>query len=146
MKSAFFAFFLLLSSLSLSFAGPKRELRGVWIATVQNIDWPSNRNFNSITQKEEFISIINSHQETGINAIFVQVRIASDALYAKSKEPWASVLSGLQGQAPIPYYDPMEFMIQEAHSRGIEFHAWLNLNRANLSTKSLLSSEHIRTQ
>ncbi len=143
MKSAFFAFALLISSILTVLAGPKRELRGVWIATVQNIDWPSNRNYNSITQKEDFISILNSHQETGINAVFVQVRIASDALYAKSKEPWASVLSGLQGQAPIPYYDPLEFMIQESHQRGIEFHAWLNLNRANLSTKSLLSSEHI---
>ncbi|MEY2793809.1 MAG: N-acetylmuramoyl-L-alanine amidase [Bacteroidota bacterium] len=143
MKSAFFAFTILLSSIITVSAGPKRELRGVWIATVQNIDWPSNRNFNSITQREEFSNILNSHQQTGINAVFVQVRIASDALYAKSKEPWASVLSGLQGQAPIPYYDPLEFMIQESHNRGIEFHAWLNLNRANLSTKNLLSSEHI---
>jgi uncharacterized lipoprotein YddW (UPF0748 family) len=141
MKSAFLAVFLFVSCLA--FAGPKRELRGVWIATVQNIDWPSPRNYNAILQKEEFLNILNSHQQTGINAVFVQVRIASDALYSKSLEPWANVLSGLQGQAPIPYYDPLEFMIQESHNRGIEFHAWLNLNRANLSMKTLLNSEHV---
>lgn len=124
-------------------AGPKRELRGVWVATVQNLDWPSPGNYNGITQKEEFISLVNSHHQTGINAVFVQVRVASDALYAKSQEPWANIFRGLQGQAPIPYFDPLEFMIQESHNRGIEFHAWLNLNRANLSTKTLLSSEHI---
>ncbi len=127
-----------------SFAdGPKRELRGVWVATVQNIDWPSPHNYDGAKQKSEFIDLLNSHQKTGINALFVQIRTASDALYAKSAEPWTTYLSGKQGQAPSPYYDPLEFMIDQTHARGMEFHAWLNLNRASMSSRSLLSSEHV---
>ena len=125
---------------------PKRELRGVWIATVQNIDWPSPRNYNAIKQQNEFLDILNSHQKTGINALFVQVRTAADAFYAKSDEPWSAYLSGLQGQGPKPIYDPLAFMIQESHARGIEFHAWLNMNRASISTKNLLSANHIVRQ
>ena len=136
----------LLFSISLFAQHPKRELRGVWIATVQNIDWPSPRNYNAIKQQEEFLDILNSHQQTGINALFVQVRTAADALYAKGDEPWSSYLSGLQGQAPKPNYDPLAFMIQESHARGIEFHAWLNMNRASMSTKNLLSGNHIVRQ
>jgi uncharacterized lipoprotein YddW (UPF0748 family) len=132
--------------LSLVAQTPKRELRGVWIATVQNIDWPSPRNYNAIKQQEEFLDIVNSHQKTGINALFVQVRTAADALYAKSDEPWSAYLSGLQGQSPKPFYDPLAFMIQESHARGIEFHAWLNMNRASMSTKNLLAANHIIRQ
>lgn len=143
MRRVLFFLLFLFFCLNLYASGPKRELRGVWVATVQNIDWPSAKNYNGFKQKEEFISLLNSHQETGINAIFVQVRTAADAFYAKSSEPWTSFLSGLQGQAPTPYYDPLEFMINESHSRGIEFHAWLNLNRATISNKSILSSDHI---
>ena len=134
--------FCLLSTCLLA-DGPKRELRGVWIATVQNIDWPSPHNYDGAKQKSEFIDLLNSHQKTGINALFVQIRTASDALYAKSAEPWTTYLSGKQGQAPSPYYDPLEFMIDQSHARGMEFHAWLNLNRASMSSRSLLSSEHV---
>ena len=96
--------FCLLSTCLLA-DGPKRELRGVWIATVQNIDWPSPHNYDGAKQKSEFIDLLNSHQKTGINALFVQIRTASDALYAKSAEPWTTYLSGKQGQAPSPYYE-----------------------------------------
>ncbi|WP_459517774.1 glycoside hydrolase family 10 protein [Aquirufa aurantiipilula] len=135
------ALFFLMHSLAAQ--SPKRELRGVWVATVQNIDWPSARNYNSIKQREEFIDLIDSHHQTGMNAIFVQVRCAADALYAKSTEPWSAYLSGFQGQAPSPYYDPLEFMIEQSHERGMEFHAWLNLNRATMSAKTILSSDHL---
>ena len=135
-----FCFFLCFSMVAQS---PKRELRGVWIATVQNIDWPSPRNYNAYTQQEEFIDLLNSHQKTGINALFVQVRTAADAFYAKGDEPWSAYLSGIQGQAPKPSYDPLAFMIQESHARGMEFHAWLNMNRGSMSTKNVLSSNHI---
>jgi uncharacterized lipoprotein YddW (UPF0748 family) len=91
---------LVLFSFSLLAEHPKRELRGVWVATVQNIDWPSARNYNGITQQKEFTELLDSHQKTGINALFVQVRTAADAMYAKSAEPWSAYLSGLQGQAP----------------------------------------------
>ena len=135
--------FIIFFHFTLFSAGPKRELRGVWVATVSNIDWPSARNYNGIKQKNEFVDLLNSHQKTGINAVFVQIRTAADALYAKSPEPWSTFLSGLQGQPPSPYYDPLAFMIEESHARGIEFHAWLNLNRASISTNSLLNANHL---
>lgn len=113
---------------------PKRELRGAWIATVHQIDWPSKQNFDSNKQKQEFISILNQHQATGINALFVQVRAASDAFYAVSDEPWSEWLTGEQGLPPSPLYDPLAFQIEEAHNRQMEFHAWLNLNRGTHKT------------
>ncbi len=108
---------------------PKREFRGVWIATVDNIDWPSQKNLHPDRQKQEFRSLLDFHKSTGLNAVFVQVRAAGDAFYAKSAEPWSEWLTGRQGREPSPFYDPMEFMIEESHSRGLEFHAWMNLNR-----------------
>lgn len=108
---------------------PKREFRGVWIATVDNIDWPSQKNLSPERQRSEFSSLLDFHQKNGLNAVFVQVRAAGDAFYAKSAEPWSEWLTGRQGRAPDPFYDPLEFMIDESHSRGLEFHAWLNLNR-----------------
>jgi uncharacterized lipoprotein YddW (UPF0748 family) len=120
---------------------PKRELRAVWIATVENIDWPSNRNLSPDQQRQEFIALIEAHKRTGINAVFVQVRAAADAFYGKGSEPWSEWLTGKQGKAPEPYYDPMEFMIEQCHARGIEFHAWLNLNRvANKSSKTVAAN------
>jgi uncharacterized lipoprotein YddW (UPF0748 family) len=121
----------------------KRELRGVWIATVDNIDWPRRGDTNSVSQQQDFVKIINEHQRSNINALFVQVRDACDAFYAKSPEPWSEWLTGKQGKAPVPFYDPMEMMITEAHSRGMEFHAWLNLNRAVFKTAKSVTPDHI---
>lgn len=123
---------------------PKRELRGVWIATVQNIDWPSKRGLSSDIQKQELIKILDQHQKTNINAIMLQIRPSADALYAKSKEPWSIFLSGKQGVAPTPEYDPLEFAIKEARKRGMELHAWINPYRAtNNLLDSEISSNHI---
>ncbi|MET3501072.1 uncharacterized lipoprotein YddW (UPF0748 family) [Mucilaginibacter rubeus] len=123
---------------------PKREFRGVWIATVVNIDWPTNSKSPSEKQKQELIDILNSHQETGINAVMLQVRPAADAFYAKSREPWSKYLTGKQGQAPSPNYDPLEFAITEAHKRGMELHAWFNPYRATFDGNfAALSPQHI---
>jgi uncharacterized lipoprotein YddW (UPF0748 family) len=123
---------------------PKREFRGVWIATVVNLDWPSNARANSDRQKKELTDILNNHQETGINAIMLQVRPAADALYAKSFEPWSKYLTGQQGKAPSPMYDPLEFAITEAHKRGMELHAWFNPYRATFDGNfGSLSEDHI---
>jgi uncharacterized lipoprotein YddW (UPF0748 family) len=122
---------------------PKRELRAVWIATVDNIDWPSRKGLPTLDQQKEFSKILDSHQQTGLNAVFVQVRDAADAYYAKSMEPWSEWLTGEQGKAPEPFYDPMEFMIEESHKRGLEFHAWLNLNRAVFKTATSVTANHI---
>ncbi|HMC98972.1 MAG TPA: family 10 glycosylhydrolase [Ferruginibacter sp.] len=122
----------------------KAEFRGVWIATVDNIDWPSRGNYNSESQKAEFIRILDMHKSLGMNAVIVQVRPAADAFYPSQYEPWSEWLTGKQGAAPVPYYDPLEFMISEAHKRGMEFHAWMNPYRAEFSIgKSSIAPTHI---
>src|ERR1700748_3002256 len=99
---------------------PKREFRGVWIATVENIDWPRTQTETSDEQQKELITILDAHQQTGINAVMFQVRPTADAFYAKSREPWSKYLNGKQGQAPDPFYDPLAFAVTEAHKRGME--------------------------
>lgn len=128
----------------ITFAQPKYEFRGVWIATVENIDWPSKRTLTTEAQKAEFIRILDMHKRNGMNAVVVQIRPVSDAFYPSQLEPWSEYLTGQQGKAPSPYYDPLEFMITETHKRGMEFHAWLNPYRAVFSlTKSSIAPNHI---
>ncbi|TKC12437.1 glycoside hydrolase [Pedobacter polaris] len=122
---------------------PKREFRGVWIASVTNIDWPSRPGLSVDKQKQELIGILEQHKKSGINAIMLQIRPTADALYAKSREPWSHWLMGKQGLAPAAGYDPLEFAIKEAHFRGMELHAWFNPYRATMSAGQLTSSEHI---
>ena len=122
----------------------KPEFRGVWVATVDNIDWPTKGNFNSELQKAEFIKLLDMHQRNGINALIVQIRPAADAFYPSQFEPWSEWLTGKQGQPPVPYYDPLEFMITETHKRGMEFHAWMNPYRAEFTIGvSSISGTHI---
>ena len=125
-------------------AQPKYEFRGVWIATVDNIDWPIHGQWDSEKQKAEFIRILNMHQRNGMNAMIVQVRPAADAFYPSQYEPWSQWLTGEQGKPPSPYYDPMQFMIEETHKRGMEFHAWLNPYRANFNIGTAsIAANHI---
>jgi uncharacterized lipoprotein YddW (UPF0748 family) len=126
---------------------PKREFRGEWIATVVNIDWPSDSNLPVDRQKQDLLAILDADQRAGINAVMLQIRPAADALYAKGNEPWSKWLTGKQGQAPSPMYDPLEFAITEAHKRGIELHAWFNPYRATFDSnfKSLCTC-HITNQ
>ena len=109
----------------------EREFRAVWVATVANIDWPSEPGLDSETQKAEAIAILDSAAQIGLNAVVFQVRPQCDALYASRIEPWSYFLSGEQGKAPEPYYDPLAFWIAEAHARGMELHAWFNPYRAH---------------
>lgn len=108
----------------------KRELRGAWIATVGNIDWPSKQGLSAQQQQQEFITHLNYLKNAGFNAVIVQVRPAADVFYESELEPWSRYLSGKQGLAPFPKYDPLEFMVQETHKRNMEFHAWFNPFRA----------------
>ncbi|MFI7614341.1 glycoside hydrolase family 10 protein [Nonomuraea terrae] len=108
---------------------PKRELRGVWIATTQNIDWPSRAGLRPDRQRAEYVKILDSAAKRNLNAVFVQVRPASDALYKSSLEPWSQYLTGTEGKDPG--WDPLPFLISEAHKRGMEFHAWFNPYRAS---------------
>lgn len=108
----------------------QREFRGVWVATVNNIDWPSRRTLTTDQQQGELIRILDLAKQLNLNAIILQVRPQSDALYASAIEPWSEYLTGEMGKAPEPFYDPLEFAVQEAHKRGLELHAWFNPYRA----------------
>ena len=125
---------------------PKRELRAVWIATVDNIDWPRRGDYNPTSQQRHFREILDQHRTSGLNAVFVQVRDAADAYYARGNEPWSQWLTGRQGRAPEPFYDPLDFMIDESHARGLEFHAWLNLNRATFKNAGSIAPDHVSRQ
>ena len=117
---------LFLFNIQTLFAQPKYEFRGVWVATVDNIDFPSSRFISTQQQKEEFINLVEKNKRLGMNALVVQIRPASDAFYPSPYEPWSEFLTGTQGKPPVPYYDPLQFMITETHKRGMEFHAWMN--------------------
>jgi len=123
---------------------PQYEFRAVWVATVDNIDWPSKKGLSIEEQKNEFRHILDLHQYNGINALMVQVRPAGDAFFPSKFEPWSEFLTGTQGQSPFPFYDPLQFMIEETHKRGMEFHAWLNPYRAVFNiNKSSIASNHL---
>ncbi len=109
----------------------QREFRAVWVATVANIDWPSAPGLPVDKQKQEAIAILDTVQKLNMNAVIFQVRPQCDALYASRLEPWSYYLTGTQGQAPLPYYDPLQFWIEEAHKRGLQLHAWFNPYRAH---------------
>ncbi|MBS1639941.1 MAG: family 10 glycosylhydrolase [Bacteroidetes bacterium] len=123
---------------------PKFEFRAVWVATVENIDWPSKKGLSVEEQKAEFIHLADMHKQNGMNALIVQIRPTADAFYPSQYEPWSEYLNGTQGLSPTPYYDPLQFMIDETHKRGMEFHAWLNPYRAVFRiNKSTVSPTHI---
>lgn len=121
---------------------PKREFRGAWIQAV-------NGQFRGVPTeklKQTLIDQLNSLQGAGINAIIFQVRPEADALYASNIEPWSRFLTGTQGKAPSPYWDPMQFMIDECHRRSMEFHAWVNPYRVKTSLNNTLAPGHIYTE
>jgi uncharacterized lipoprotein YddW (UPF0748 family) len=120
--------------------GPSpREFRGVWIATVANIDWPTSSTDPYSKQKEEFIKLLDYYKSLNFNAVIVQVRAAGDAFYPSKYSPWSKYLTGKQGLKPNTMEDPLSWMILESHRRGLEFHAWFNPYRAtmNLETNEL---------
>ena len=122
-------------------AEPAQDMRAVWMATVANIDFPSTKD-NAAVQKQEYISKLDSLKKMGMNTVIVQVRPKADALYRSQINPWSDVLTGVQGKDPG--YDPLAFMIEEAHKRGLEFHAWLNPYRITSSGTDMnaLSKNH----
>src|SRR6476469_6516017 len=122
----------------------RREFRGVWVASVGNIDWPSQPGLSTQEQKDELLGLLGRAVALRLNAIILQVRPAADALYASPYKPWSEYLSGRMGQAPSPWYDPLEFAVTEAHRRGLELHAWFNPYRAHHpSGRSRPSANHI---
>jgi uncharacterized lipoprotein YddW (UPF0748 family) len=117
-------------------------MRGLWVATVGNIDWPSRKGLSQKQQKKELIDIFDRAAALGFNTIVLQVRPAGDALYASRLEPWAAWLTGRQGEDPG--YDPLAFAIVEAHARGLQLHAWINPFRAgNTADTAVLAPTHV---
>lgn len=122
----------------------EREYRGVWIATVANIDWPSKPGLPADVQRAELLAILDKAAELKFNVIVLQVRPACSVLYESKIEPWSEVLSGAMGKPPEPYYDPLAFAVEETHKRSMELHAWFNPYRArHPSEKSEIHPMHI---
>ena len=144
-KSLLCVFFLLLmaggvfAQVQTGSAYPKREFRAAWIQSVNG----QFRGMPTEKLKQNLIGQLNSLQKAGINAIIFQVRPEADALYASRLEPWSRFHTGVQGKAPEPYWDPMQFMIDECHKRGMEFHAWINPYRTKTTLKSELAPNHV---
>ena len=144
-KSLLCVFFLLLmaggvfAQVQTGSAYPKREFRAAWIQSVNG----QFRGMPTEKLKQNLIGQLNSLQKAGINAIIFQVRPEADALYASRLEPWSRFLTGVQGKAPEPYWDPMQFMIDECHKCGMEFHAWINPYRTKTTLKSELAPNHV---
>jgi uncharacterized lipoprotein YddW (UPF0748 family) len=111
---------------------PMREFRGVWVATVANMDWPSKPGLPVAQQKAELLDILDRAVKLRLNAIVFQVRPACDAFYLSKIEPWSEYLTGQMGKAPDPLYDPLRFAVEEAHRRGLELHAWFNPFRVRM--------------
>lgn len=124
---------------------PKRELRAAWLSTFLNLDWPSTSVRTVQEVKDSVITLLNMHQQTGINAIYFQVRNECDAVYPSKFEPWSASVTGTQGVAPSAGFDPLQFMIDECRKRGIEIHAWFNPYRAvnNYNLIGNYASNHI---
>ena len=121
-----------------------REFRGVWIATVDNIDWPSKPGLPVASQKAELIDLLDHAARIRLNAVIFQVRPSADALYRSSLEPWSAFLTGRNGRAPVPEWDPLSFAVTEAHRRGLELHAWFNPYRARFrGDRGPLSTRHV---
>ena len=144
-KSLLCVFFLLLmaggvfAQVQTGSAYPKREFRAAWIQSVNG----QFRGMPTEKLKQNLIGQLNSLQKARINAIIFQVRPEADALYASRLEPWSRFLTGVQGKEPEPYWDPMQFMIDECHKRGMEFHAWINPYRTKTTLKSELAPNHV---
>jgi uncharacterized lipoprotein YddW (UPF0748 family) len=118
---------------------PKREFRGAWIQCVNG----QFQGMSTDAMQRTLSNQLDILKQDGINAIMFQVRPEADALYNSPYEPWSRFLTGVQGQAPSPYWDPLQWMIDECHKRGMELHAWINPYRAKTKTTSLLASNHI---
>lgn len=127
--------------IKVSLPSVSREFRAAWIASVANINWPSRKDLTTVQQKAEAVQLLEMLKNNNFNAVILQVRPSADALYKSNLEPWSYYLTGETGKAPNPYYDPLEFWIEESHRRGIEIHVWLNPYRAHHSNGGNVTSE-----
>jgi uncharacterized lipoprotein YddW (UPF0748 family) len=128
-------------SMALVSVSAPRELRGVWIATVLNLDWPTASSLSADAGRAQLTNLVNSMADAGLNALFFQVRPESDALYESTLEPWSRFLTGTQGTNPG--WDPLDELLTMAHARGIEVHAWINPYRALHTAGTSTAQNHV---
>ncbi|HXT15242.1 MAG TPA: family 10 glycosylhydrolase [Gemmatimonadaceae bacterium] len=121
----------------------QREFRAIWVATVANIDWPSKPGLSTWDQQRELLAILDRAASLHLNAVILQVRPGADAFYASPYEPWSQFLTGRQGRAPEPPWDPLAFAVEQAHKRGLELHAWFNPYRAAYTRDTAFAASHI---
>lgn len=143
--SIYFLFLIAMSSCGIlkPIPQPKNEFRGIWVATVVNIDWPKNGLDDIDKKKDDFLDILEFYDQMNFNAVIVQVRTAGDAFYTSKHAPWSRFLTAVEGKAPDTNFDFLEWMINQSHQRGFEFHAWLNPYRATVNLKTdILSPIH----
>lgn len=139
-KRQLLSLMLALMCIGAAFASsPKREFRGAWLHTVYQGQYKS---MGTEGCKKYLIAQLDSLRDMGINAVLFQVRPQADAFYDSKLEPWSRFLTD-DGKAPTPYWDPLEFMVEECHKRGMELHAWLNPYRVTSSAKQTLPAGHI---
>ena len=117
-----------------------REFRAAWIASVGNSNWP-RPDRSSAEQQQDMIALLDRCVALNLNAVVLQIRPGADALYKSDLEPWSEYLTGVQGQAPSPYYDPLQMWVTEAHRRGLELHAWYNAYRVSPGAARKLRTE-----
>lgn len=120
-----------------------REFRAAWVATVANIDWPSKPGLSTWDQQRELLAILDKAAALKLNAIVFHIRPGADAFYASRYEPWSQYITGRQGRAPEPPWDPLAFAVEQAHKRGIELHAWFNPYRAAYTRDTAIAATHV---
>ena len=140
MKNNLVLLLFLFCQITFSQQNIEREFRGVWIATKDNIDWPSSKTLSTEEQKKELIELLDLFKNLNFNVIIFQIRPSADAFYNSKYEPWSVYLTGTNDKEPAPYYDPLAFIISETHKRGMEFHAWLNPYRAIVNYQKFQSN------
>ena len=137
----FLSLFLVLLALSLH-AQQKREFRGAWIQCVNG----QFQGMGTAAMQRTLTYQLDELRKDGVNVIIFQVRPECDALYASSIEPWSRFLTGQQGKAPSPYWDPLQWMVDQCHARGMELHAWINPYRAKTKSTKMLATTHVGIQ
>lgn len=129
------------TSMELVTVSAPRELRGVWVATVVNLDWPTSSSLSADAGRAQLTNLVNSMADAGLNALFFQVRPESDAVYESTLEPWSRFLTGTQGTNPG--WDPLDELLTLAHARGMEVHAWMNPYRGLQSSSVTAAQNHV---
>jgi uncharacterized lipoprotein YddW (UPF0748 family) len=120
----------------------RREFRGVWLVTVGNSDWPSRPGLSTWEQQQELLALLNRAVELKLNAVLFHVRTGADAFYDSPYEPWSQFITGVQGRAPEPAWDPLAFAVAKAHERGLELHAWFNPYKAHYTKDTAVAARN----